>query len=1017
MNIFVSALLSQLGLNNSDHAFHHRAVLYIERKLDECIYTGVTGSSLGFLRPQRSENSSDASSIGTLKAPTSTQLRTNDKKESSPLESLTKKRNLKQEAIELKERIVSTRSTRPARGNNKVTVQVDDTKGKNILIEKELMRQNIQDCYRIMSQILEEHLVDKKKDLDNQIMLRMQYQGMWQRPSHPVGVALMIFPPEHPLRKHVFELVMSYAFEIWMILVVILNCIVLALDDPNSDWENDTFAIMEIVMEVMFTMEVLLKLIAFGGFEPQFGYFRNPWNWPDFIAVFSGWLGIRAAKALRAFRPLRLVARSQGMQVVLTSLFRAFPEITQVTVFCTILVFVLSVFGVNFFKGKFGFCADDIGGGASRDSCSPGRWRNADTNFDNIGRAMLTLFQLGTLSDWNEIMYIAIDAVGPDQTPQKNYNQPAGIFFVVAVIMLGFFMINLFVGALIAAFNENKAITDGAFLMTERQTQWRRMILILRSSQLLGFKVDPPKNYFRRLCFYVCGPGNDLLHPFEIVISTLLVVNTIVVCMQHDGQPEEMVAMEFYVGWIITCAFTLEAFFKVMAWGPQKYFRSNWNKFDFALALTSLITGSLSQSTTVANTVRLLRVLRAFRFVRWFSTLQELFDTLLVSLPAAWNVLSLMLVVFFIFAIIGMYLFGQVARTPRGLTDYANFEDFPTSVLVLFRLSTGDMWELVMYGTTINESNSDCTNSAGNCGFDWAPLYFVLFMIFAGLVLINLFVAIVLENFSYQMASRTEKGHLESVSAWRNSWSYFDRHNSGKIPINNFVAVVLAAPSPFGVHEPPKSVAKGVNAGLVDAHGFLIHNRTKKNIRDDIDYYRIFHKVRWRNLLHHLEVLTYANLPCGKKMAGMINSVARLIFRINENVYDDVTEPAGTNAHWSIYEWYAAKIICDWYCKWKKKKKHRCKATDKKVKLTIKPRDELKTPVDTPLAGSNSANFANSSGITPLNSTRGVRDGKSPSVLLVAKISPTYEDEKKKPVRSLGAAKSLQSDLHGSTAV
>jgi len=884
MNIFVAALLSQLGQRESLQGQTRRASLWLNQALDQYAWSGNYPAFMRFLTDQ-DDTENFFSKISQSLRFSRYHRKKGDKfgKDKGDLE------------LEGKEEP-------KARQSNSLNEALDKNEDMDSVIE-------------LLRQLLTRTLHLKDKGVQRSLKLQEQYRELWTSPTKPVGVVFAALSPDNPYRLSVFNLVMSNTYEWVMAFVVLTSCIILAVDNPHSSRNDKYYRIIDLVLESIFTLEVVLKLIAFGATEKKYGYFRNPWNWPDFLSVLFGWLGIRAVKALRAFRPLRIIARSQGMQVVLTSLLRAFPEISNVAVFCLVLLYMLGVFGVGLFKGKFGFCLEEIGPGAPRSECPTGLWRIYDTNFDNIGNAMLTLFQLGTLSDWNEIMYKGIDAVGKDRNRELNANEPAGLYFVACVFLLGFFMVNLFVGALIAAFNDNKDITDGAFLMTDKQTIWRRMVLIVRSSQLLPFRADPPKNKCQALAFWIVGNGYDMFHPFEILISAMLLLNTVVICMQHRNQAQGFQDLEFWVGWIVTVAFVSEAIMKIVAWGP-KYFKFHWNKFDFILALISLVTGLANANPEIANSLRLLRILRTLRFIRWFETLQSLFDTLFISLPATWNVFTLMVVVFFIFAVFGVQFFGRVLLTDNGFTDHANFKDFPRAMLTLFRLSTGDMWELVMYGATINESNSDCSEAEGTCGFKWAPVYFVLFITIGGLILINLFVAIVMENFSYQMAGNTEKSNLEILHAWRIAWSYFDRHNRGTIPCKTFLCVILAGPSPFGFGEPPLSVKNGIKL-RVNRAGKPLQERTKDKILADIKNYEVFEPIRWRFLLSHLEIIRTPIWRINGKWIvrykEMVNSIARLVFKIDENVYENIPDPKNSNAQWSIYEWYAAKVIWNWW--------------------------------------------------------------------------------------------------------
>eukprot|EP00466_Bigelowiella_natans_P020777 jgi/Bigna1/41275/e_gw1.51.112.1 len=448
-----------------------------------------------------------------------------------------------------------------------------------------------------------------------------------------------------------------------MTILVVLNCAVLALNNPHSAVNDGIYAYIDLVTEVLFTAELIFKFIAFGVYwESDQAYLRNGWNVIDFVVVICSWVGFNSVRSLRAVRPLRIVGKVEEMRVVIYSFKYAIPAIAPVLVFGTVLLFIMSVFGVSLFMGKFGFCLDSsVPQGAPRSECPDGFWRVHDTNFDNVGRAMLSLFQLATLSDWNEIMYRAIDAVGVDRNAQKNFNEWAGLFFILAVFVLGFFMINLLVGALIGAFNKHKKVLEdkGKFLMTEYQAILMQALHVIRHKKLLPFRAPAPSHRIRRFFFKLCGDGLDMTHPFEMCITIILLINMLTVCMQHHGQPSEFVDAEFYVGLIATGVFAFETVVKIIAWDIW-YFRSWWNVFDFILALASSVSVFVSSGPTVVfNILRLFRLLRMFRFIKKFKKLQAMFETLSISALASFNVATVMFVVFFIFAIFGMQFFGK----------------------------------------------------------------------------------------------------------------------------------------------------------------------------------------------------------------------------------------------------------------------------------------------------------------------------------------------------------------------
>lgn len=173
---------------------------------------------------------------------------------------------------------------------------------------------------------------------------------------------------------------------------------------------------------------------------------------------------------------------------------------------------------------------------------------------------------------------------------------------------------------------------------------------------------------------------------------------------------------------IILLLFIIEAAFKMLAVWPRigLYFKDGWNVFDFSVIVFSLLpaTGEL------AMVARLARLLRVMRLISTIPELRLIVTTLIRSLPGMGHVILLMGVVFYMYAVAGYHLFS--AHDPQ------LWGSLGTSLLTLFRVVTLEDWTDVMY--TAMELNS----------YSW--IYFVSFVVMGTFVIINLFIAVVLNN-------------------------------------------------------------------------------------------------------------------------------------------------------------------------------------------------------------------------------------------------------------------------------
>ena len=210
---------------------------------------------------------------------------------------------------------------------------------------------------------------------------------------------------------------------------------------------------------------------------------------------------------------------------------------------------------------------------------------------------------------------------------------------------------------------------------------------------------------------------------FRVGIIALIILNGIVIgaatsdsVVEHAG--EWLRRLDDIILWI----FVAEVVLKLTAvWPhPGRYFRDPWNDFDFTVVALSLIPAT-GQFATVA---RLLRLLRVMRLISAIPELRLIVSTLLRSLPSMGHVVLLMSIVFYIYGVAGYHIFHD--------HDPVHWGTLGLALLTLFRIVTLEDWTDVMY-----------------TAMDLHPLawiYFVSFVVVGTFVIINLFIAVVLNN-------------------------------------------------------------------------------------------------------------------------------------------------------------------------------------------------------------------------------------------------------------------------------
>ncbi|VDQ02636.1 unnamed protein product [Trichobilharzia regenti] len=180
----------------------------------------------------------------------------------------------------------------------------------------------------------------------------------------------------------------------------------------------------------------------------------------------------------------------------------------------------------------------------------------------------------------------------------------------------------------------------------------------------------------------------------------------------------------------------------------------------------ALVTQLVTKST---GFLRLFRAARLIKLIRQGYTIRILLWTFIQSFKALPYVCLLITMLFFIYAVVGMQIFGTIAinEAEGQITSYNNFHSFPYAVLLLFRCATGESWQEIMLACTYGQ---ECVNrSANNCGSNASYAYFVSFNFFCSFLMLNLFVAVIMDNFDYLTRDSSILGshHLdEFIRVW-----------------------------------------------------------------------------------------------------------------------------------------------------------------------------------------------------------------------------------------------------------
>ncbi|XP_060544849.1 sodium channel protein type 8 subunit alpha isoform X6 [Pantherophis guttatus] len=569
------------------------------------------------------------------------------------------------------------------------------------------------------------------------------------------------------LRKTCFLIVEHNWFETFIIFMILLSSGALAFEDIYIEQRKTIRTVLEYADKVftyIFILEMLLKWCAYGFVK----FFTNAWCWLDFLIV----------------------------AVVVNALVGAIPSIMNVLLVCLIFWLIFSIMGVNLFAGKYHYCFNEtaeyrfeIEEVNNKTECEkmmdPNgteiRWKNVKINFDNVGAGYLALLQIATFKGWMDIMYAAVDSRRQEEQPKYEDNIYMYIYFVIFIIFGSFFTLNLFIGVIIDNFNQQKKKFGGQdIFMTEEQKKYYNAMKKLGSKK--------PQKPIPRPLNRIQGAVFDFVtqQAFDIVIMLLICLNMVTMMVETDTQSKQMEEILYWINLVFIIFFTCECVLKMFAL-RHYYFTIGWNIFDFVVVILSIVGMFLAEiiekyfvSPTLFRVIRLARIGRILRLIKGAKGIRTLLFALMMSLPALFNIGLLLFLVMFIFSIFGMSNFAYV-KHEAGIDDMFNFETFGNSMICLFQITTSAGWDGLLLPILNRPPDCDLEKEhpgsgfKGDCGNPSVGIFFfVSYIIISFLIVVNMYIAIILENFSVATEESADPLSEDDFETFYEIWEKFD---------------------------------------------------------------------------------------------------------------------------------------------------------------------------------------------------------------------------------------------------
>uniref|UniRef100_A0A8C3M5V2 Calcium voltage-gated channel subunit alpha1 H n=1 Tax=Chrysolophus pictus TaxID=9089 RepID=A0A8C3M5V2_CHRPC len=601
--------------------------------------------------------------------------------------------------------------------------------------------------------------------------------------------SLYLFSPQNRFRVMCQKVIAHKMFDHVVLVFIFLNCITIALERPDIDphsTERIFLSVSNYIFTAIFVAEMMVKVVALGFFSGENTYLQSSWNVLDGVLVFVSIIDIivsmasaggakilgvlRVLRLLRTLRPLRVISRAPGLKLVVETLISSLRPIGNIVLICCAFFIIFGILGVQLFKGKFYYCdGPDVKNITTKTDCTNAhyRWVRRKYNFDNLGQALMSLFVLSSKDGWVNIMYDGLDAVGIDQQPIQNHNPWMLLYFISFLLIVSFFVLNMFVGVVVENFHKCRQHQEAEEARRREEKRLRRLEkkrrskeMYLSEAQRRPYYADysPARKYIHTLC---------TSHYLDLFITFIIGVNVITMSMEHYNQPKSLDEALKYCNYVFTIVFVFEAVLKLVAFGFRRFFKDRWNQLDLAIVLLSIVGITLEEiemNAALPINPTIIRIMRVLRIARGMGCSIGLQPSLQTRQETVGNLGLLFMLLFFIYAALGVELFGKLDCSEEnpceGLSRHATFTNFGMAFLTLFRVSTGDNWNGIMKDTL-----RECTREDKHCLSYLpviSPVYFVTFVLIAQFVLVNVVVAVLMKHLEESNKEAKEDAEMDA---------------------------------------------------------------------------------------------------------------------------------------------------------------------------------------------------------------------------------------------------------------
>ena len=572
------------------------------------------------------------------------------------------------------------------------------------------------------------------------------------------------------------------------------------LESGNQNWT----LYLEIGFLILFSLEFVIKIIADGLVFTPNAYLRSSWNWIDFIVLISLWINFiasiendlaisRIVSGLKALRALRILTVSETAKNNFhNTMISGFGKIINAAIISLCLLFPFSLWGLYVFAGRLGYCLD---GESGRDSCkneyknevfnwdvlSPNVYKEPQLEFNKFSDSFATLFEIVSLEGWADLLMNVMKSTGVG-TPPDDFATPFNGFFVIVFNFTStIFILTLFVSVIISNYSK----TTGRAFLTSDQISWyqvKKLLVQVRPSRREDVQL---LSGFRKFCYYSTVERNPIWQKSLNFTLFVQVINLLLECYPSRRALDIFRQILFLIVAFIFVANSLMLF---CAQGWRVFIRYKWNIFNVFISFGAFFTtiGSffVNEESFFLNINKLFFVGILCFIIPRSDRLSELLRFASASLLSLISLLFTWVIVFLVFAIAMNQNFGMT-KVGQNTSDNINLRSVPKALILLFRCSFGEGWNYIMDDFTLEEPFCTKTETGDtDCGSkELAYILFILWNILSMYIFLNMFISLILDNFSY-FRNKSNYRYLlkrEEIRKFKKTWQIFDPEGVGFI--------------------------------------------------------------------------------------------------------------------------------------------------------------------------------------------------------------------------------------------